>query len=227
MDGQTLISAAIEHWLDIGSGDSSDTTFRARCLLHLQEAAKARRSARQWSWRWATGSITVASSGAGDVPTDFASFGKEGWAIVAGQNTPMVWVPPRELFKVRAVSTGTSSTPTIYTLSGVDSTGNQQFQVGPQLPPGNITITAYYDSKCPAIADDTGTELLEAFPDEDYHETVLLNDVIAALQKDEGDLREPETRRMADRNDIAFWRDHKQGRHQRRRGPRYGAGVYR
>lgn len=207
-----------------GQTDFSDAETRARCLLHIKTGVKEMWNRRAWWFKQTSAVISIDNTGKGNLPANFSSFGKDGSVVNLTTKRALYWRPPNWIMKMRSVNTGTSLRPGYYTLQGHNATGTRYLQVW-RTPPSAINLTAYYDKQAPTLTDvDTTSSGLADIPD-DFHETVLLYDLISRLQVDEGDSRNVEFRMLARKAEADLWAEHMQGRHQPSGSPRYGQGV--
>lgn len=234
-----LIDTVSQHVLNKGAVSVGDADTRARILLHTQAALKRRWNKRPWWFRTTSATIGVADAGRGLLPIDFSSFGQNGFLSNPAQRGAgrLTWLPQRTLLKMIAGSAGTSNTPRYYTLFGSFTFDAVEDPPAPferhwavqvfRVPTNDMDLTAYYEKKTPTLVDDdTRDSGLSEVPD-DFVESVLLNDVRAALMFDESDSRNLEMKQEADRADAEMWTEYVQGRHQRRGSPRYGHGTFR
>jgi hypothetical protein len=230
--GEDMIDVLIQFYLDIGQPTANDTAFRARCLFHVQRAVDELWNFRPWPMK-ATPSvnITIATTGIGDLPTDF---GGPGYVLTV--NNPdgkykLEWMAPKRLFDLRERETGRDSRPRWYTLADENQTvgaslGLQQIHVH-KRPLASLVLHIGYELQSPQIADNDGSITpsgMEFIPLQ-YHSTVVFEGAKAYLMEDEGDGRAPMVRARFRRFMMEMWAQEKQTTHTPRRSPRYAAAM--
>ena len=225
MTGAQIIDALIQNFLDIGQPTANDTAFRTRCLFHVQRAVDELWIFRPWPMKAGGGiNLVVATTGIGDLPTDF---GGPGYFLTV--NNPdgkykLEWMAPKRLFDLRERETGTDKRPRWYTFADEKSTtGIQQIHVH-KKPTASVTLHIGYEAQSPGITDSAAPSGMEFIPLQ-YHSTVIFEGAKAYLMEDEGDARAPMVRARFRRFMMEMWAQEKQTTHTSRRSPRYAAAM--
>lgn len=219
MTDTELITAAIKHWLNVGSAETvQDTDFQERGGLHATQAVEEF-WLKPWHWKDASASVTIASTGIGPLPADFGNITR-GFVIDGTTKVKLQYVDPQTLFRLRASTTG-SGNPQFYTIAGMDAAADpmvKRIHVYPK-PAANRSVTVYYEMIRPVIVWDG--EGLQSVPAE-YHRSVILIGTIAKFADDEGDPRAPKYDGDFRRAIAMAWNESKQGLQEPKRRRAYG-----
>jgi hypothetical protein len=229
MEGDALIDAAIKDILNIRNAfQLTDAELRAMVLRQANKRGRRFLRWKRWTWRIGHGDVTIATTGFGDAPSGFGTFGKHGTLSYATKRYELDWMEPQELMLRRTVETSSTSRPRWYTEAEIDD-GVKQIFVHPK-PSAQVVLQAVYDKAFAAITDTDTASGTGQFP-EDYHETVLLEGVKADLYEKAGDGRQGVAEAAFMRGMIECWKEEKEGQHAEKYATgRYGAcagGYYR
>lgn len=122
------------------------------------------------------------------VPSDFGEVGHNGGVYLTSTGDPLDWVPEQELQALRQDLGGSTDTPDVYSIFGLDSDseGSRTLLQFPLLSTG-ITVVLDYETLEPTFTDDD-EDLTLAIPSQ-YHQRVLIPFVRALAYDSLGDAR--------------------------------------
>lgn len=233
-----LRSLLLRHCLNIGDESASSENqgqHADRANLAIQWAIEDFVNAYSWSWRLKTGTCAVATTGIGNLPEDFGTFGAHGSVSINTLRHKLMRIPEAQLFEMRTRDTGTAAKPVYYAEVGTAEPTAGTFLRTLQVhrkPTAPITTDIVYYFRPPliSITDDftTGDDDDFLLVPAEYHAGVLFDGAAARLLFNIGDPRALEVEQRYEHSKARAWtNDHSY--HWPRNRPRYSSrgGVYR
>ena len=142
-----IISSALLDYVNVGSTTAeTKRPLRQRCERLLNSLAGDVWGAAPWWFRQGGSTVTITSgNNSGVCPADFdGRFGLQGGVYISGQtiNPPLRYMPPNQLYDLRATFNQSGTVPKYYTLRDRDpSTFLPLLQVYPSVSGGTVTLS--------------------------------------------------------------------------------------
>jgi hypothetical protein len=151
-----LIDLVLEHWVNPGSNDANDATWRKRVLERGQEVVEEIWDADAWEFKQTTTTLSLTSgTDTVDVPSNWSTIGENGslWITVGDRAHELEYMEPHRLLREREKNRNAGSgCPDYYTVTQQDATFLTQI-IFDQTADQTYSLRLYYDSTPPILLD--------------------------------------------------------------------------
>lgn len=186
MTGAEAITQLISYGINTSASDADQTDRRERVRLWLQETKDYVVAYRQWMFLFDEDSLTVPTTGAVAMPSDFGSIPSWGGVFDSTTGAPIPQASPQEVLALRSVATNSDVIPRCYAIFGVNGSNLPYLQT-PRLGASRALLVKHMN-KSTAITDDSAATGLGQIPAQ-WHQLVLIPGARRFQKHSAGDAR--------------------------------------
>lgn len=150
-----LVDVVITHFINSGSGDSTDTTWRQRVVERAQETVDDWWDENDWRSKLVTTTASLTSgTDSVDAPSDFDTFTEHGGLFIqsGGVWRRLTYINPARLYEERENNRDSTGCPRYYTDAQIDS--SYLYQITFDITADQTySLRLYYESNPPILLD--------------------------------------------------------------------------